>query len=237
MLLLLTVAAAVAGDQHFVYDLTVNGQSVGSRDVTVRYYDRPGGERRVVDAVTTVKLLNTALDARSSGQSNPRGATFSTSVAVDGKVRQVQGVQLPEGDWRLVQGDGKTVNEQVVRGATVLTTIDLLDPGRTSLLGQGGTATLVFAETGDVFTGTLGAGAPATVTVAAVRVGVTRYTMSGSGASAKFDVDGDGLLVHSEVTWMGVPMAATLKEMPAPRDFGKVDAVDLMGTVIEEGGL
>lgn len=237
MFVLLTLSA-FAGDQHLVYDLTVNGERVGTREVTVRYYDRAGGERRVVESVTHVQLLNKTLDARTVGQSNPRGATFSTAASINGVTLHVQGVQLPEGDWRLELSDGKTINEQIVRGATVFTTVDLLDPGRTRLLGAGGTGSLVFAETGDVFPGTLGPPLAATVKVGNQRLSATRTSFTtSSGTQARFDVDAEGVLLGSEVSWLGVPMTATLVALPEARDFGTVDTVQTLGTSVGEGAL
>lgn len=234
----LLLSLALAADQHLVYDLVVNGQVVGTREVDIRYYPRPGGERRVIDARTRVQLVNRTVDARSNGQSNPRGATFSTSATVDGKGLQVQGVQLPEGDWRLLLSDGRTVNEQSVRSsATILTTLDLLDPGRTALLATPGAVTLVFVETGDQLVGTLGAGVGATSTVGGKKLPVTRYTLTGSVGSARFDVDPNGIVVASEVSWLGVPMSATLREPPPERDFGGVDTIEGMGTTVQEGEL
>ena len=191
MFVLLTLCA-LAGDQHLVYDLSVNGERVGTREVTVRYYARDTGERRVVEAVTHVALLNKSLDARTVGQSNPRGATFSTAASINGDTLHVQGVQLPEGGWRLELADGKTVNEQLVRGATVFTSVDLVDPGRTSTLAGTGSGSMVLAETGDVISGTLGAGVAATVNVGSQRIAVTRYRfVIDGGSQARFDVDGE----------------------------------------------
>ncbi len=237
MFVLLTLSA-LAGDQHLVYDLSVNGEPVGTREVTLRYYTRVTGERRVVEAVTHVALLNKSLDARTVGQSNPRGATFSTAASINGDTLHVQGVQLPEGDWRLELADGKTVNEQLVRGTTVFTSVDLIDPGRTSTLAGAGAGSMVFAETGDVVTGTLGAGVAATVSVGSQRVPVTRYSFVVNGGSqARFDIDGEGLLIGSEMTWFGVPMTATLRALPPARDFGVVETTDAMGSRVGEEGL
>ena len=237
MFVLLTLSA-LAGDQHLVYDLSVNGEVVGTRDVTIRYYARAGGERRVVEAVTQVQLLNNRLDARTVGQSNPRGASFSTAAEINGDLLHIQGVQLPEGDWRLELADGKTVNEQTVRGTTVFTSMDLVDPGRTSLLAGTGSGALVFTETGDVYTGSLGAGVAATVTIGTRRVPVTRYGFTTStGTQARFDVDGEGLLLVSEMSWFGVPITATLRTLPEARDFGTVDTLEMLGTPVGEEAL
>jgi len=234
----LLAALALAADQHLVYDLVVSGQVVGTREVDIRYYARPGGERRVIDTHTTVQLANRTLEARSNGQSNPRGATFSTAATVDGKGLQVQGVQLPEGDWRLLLSDGRTVNEQSVRSsATILTTLDLLDPGRTALLANPGATTLVFAETGDQLVGTLAAGTSATATVGGTRIPVTRYTLSSTTGTARFDVDSNGILVASELAWLGVPMSASLREAPPARAFGTVETIEGMGTRVVEGDI
>lgn len=230
------LSLALAADTQLVYDLTVAGQRVGTREVTVRFYPRASGERRVVESYTKVALVNTELEARSSGQSGPRGATFSTSAATNGATTQVQGVEQPGGDWRVFWADGTVVNEQsVAANPTVLTTLDLLDPGRTALLRQSGKAALLFAETGDVLSGSLGAGSQTTATVGGASVAVTRFPFSTAGGRGYFDVDADGWLVGSEVQWLGVTLAATLRAVPPPRSYGSVDTLDALGVPIGEG--
>lgn len=225
---------ALAAEQTLVYDLSVGGQPVGQRTVTVHYVARPGGERRVVETHTTATLAGRALEARATGMSNPRGATFTTSLSLDGKVESIQGVEQPDGRWKLTITDGKDLRRsELPDPGVILTTIDIVDPGRSRRLDASGGATLVFVETGDVLHGQLGPGQPATVPVGAAQVSTTRYTLETDLGRARFDLDENGLLVRSEASWLGVGVVATLRELPPAATWGEVETIEALGTTIQ----
>ncbi|MFN7147060.1 MAG: hypothetical protein ACK4YP_25045, partial [Myxococcota bacterium] len=187
---LLGAPAARAGDapppQKIVYDLALDGQPIGTRELTIRYLPREDGERRVLEAYTVATVAGQKLVARSSGQSSARGATFTTSVDQGGALSQIQGIELPGGGWRVIVADAAGVKESTLGKAEArLTTLDLLDPGRTALLQGGGDLTLLLVETGDVLAGSLDAGTVGTTKVAGQKVQVTRYTATGPLGAAK----------------------------------------------------
>lgn len=246
MLALLTLSTALAAQQSLVYDLSVNGAKVGTREVTVRYLDRPGGERRIVESVTAVSFAGQVLSCRAVGQSSSRVATFSSQSELNGRRAQYQGVQVPGTGWELTIAGGNGVQTERLAGAqTVLTSLDLVDPGRTDLLGAGGRASLFFVETADVVTGTLtggvdpddGGGGDTKVTVGGKSIAATEYTLKvDGGGDARFAIDGDGLLLRSEVTWLGVRVVAALRAMPEERGFGTIE-LDGFGATVSEQGL
>lgn len=228
------VTLALAAEQTLVYDLTVAGQVVGERTVTVHHVPRPGGERRVVSSVTTATVLGRTLEARATGQSNPRGATFTTSVALDGQVESIQGVEQPDGRWKLTITDGKAVKvSELPDPGVILTSLDLVDPGRSPRLAESGGATLLFVETGDQLTGQLSAGQVATVPVGTTTLTTTRYTLEAPLGRARFDLDANGLLVRSEATWLGASVVATLREVPPAASWGEVETVQSLGATIQ----
>lgn len=217
--------AADAPPPHtVVYDLLLDGKSIGTRELTVRYLPREDGERRLVEAYTVATVAGQKIVCRSSGQSSARGATFTTSVDQGGALSQVQGIELPGGGWRVIVADGAGVKETTLGKNDVrLTTIDVLDPGRTPLLAGGGDLELLVAETGEVLVGTLDAGTTGTTKVGGQKVTVTRYTATGPLGAAKFDIDENGLLVKSEMSWLGVTVVAAAREVPPPRSYGTLD--------------
>ncbi|MDP2309570.1 MAG: hypothetical protein Q8P18_26350 [Pseudomonadota bacterium] len=242
LLALVCAPAAHAGDalppHKITYDLSLDGKPIGTRQLTIRYLPRDDGERRILEAYTEATVLGQPLVCRSSGQSSARGATFTSSVDQGGAISQVQGIELPEGGWRLVVADGAGVKESTLGKAQArLTSLDLLDPGRTVLLTGGGELTLLLVETGTILTGTLDAGAVGTTKVAGKKVEVTRYTASGGGGTAKFDVDANGLLVKSELSWLGGIVTAVAREVPAPRSYGTVETLESIAPGILEDEL
>lgn len=237
-MLLSLLATALAGEQTLRYALTVGGQVVGERVVTVHYVSRPTGERRVIEATLKATVAGRAIEARTTGQSNPSGATFSTAVAIDGRVESVQGVEQRDGSWRLTVADGRAVTVSTVRDpGVVLTSLDVVDPGRAVRLDEAGGCTLLFAETGDVLTGTLGAGQATRVGVAGVEVASTRYTVDTPLGRARFDLDANGLLLRSEASWLGASVVATLLEVPSAATFGTVETTEQLGAEVKAEGL
>ena len=237
MIALLTLSAALAGEQHLQYDLVVNGATVGTREVTVRYLDRPSGERRIVESVTKLAFAGQDLTCRAVGQSSRGSATFSSQTQLNGKLAQYQGVYTSGGGWALTLAGGGEVQTITYKPTDpVLTSLDLVDPGRASSLAYGGKATLFFVETADTFSGTLGGGTAGTLKVGSATVPTTTWTLAvDGGGTASFALDQDGLLLRSEVTWLGVKVVASLHELPAARDFGTVDIEGFDQGVQEQG--
>lgn len=231
LLTLRLLPLAWAGEQQLKYDLQVNGALVGTRDVTIRYYDRPSGERRTVESVTKVKFAGQDLLCRAVGQSSSKTANFSSQTELNGVLAQYQGVMGINDTWRI-----NTIGTGALREVTytpadgLMSTLDLVDPGRTDVLGNVGKATLLFVETGDVMTGTLAEGEDITVTVAGRMVAARRTAFTPTtGGSATFDVDQNGVLLRSQVQWLGVNVTASLHALPSDRDFGTLDTIQGMG--------
>lgn len=229
-------APAAPEPQRAVYDLSVDGSPVGSREVTVTFLSRPSGERHVIDAHTVLDVAGVHLESRVSGLSTPSGAQFSAATERGGARSAVSGQELPAGGWRVTFADGHTESERA-EAAVRLSTVDLMDPGRVALLDAPGPFAVLIAETGDVVSGTLSAGEPGTLTVHGRKVSVTRYTLSGEHGSARFFVADGGVLVRSDVTWLGVTVQAAVQDLPAPRDFGAVESIDGLGAGVKEGDL
>jgi hypothetical protein len=229
-------AAEAPPPQKIVYDLALDGQSIGTREVSIRYLDRDGDERRLLEATTEATVRGARLVGRSTGQSSARGATFNAVTDNAGARAQVQGVEQPGGGWRITILDPAGERETTyARGDVRLTSLDLLDPGRTPLLAGGGELTLLLVETGDLLTGTLDAGQTGVTKVGGEKVAVTRYTATGALGSARFDVDENGLLVRSELRWLGGTVSAVARTLPPPRSYGAVETIDsLTPGVIED---
>lgn len=237
--LLMSSARAEAPPPHrLVYDLALDGAPIGTRTLTVRYLPRDDGERRVLEAYTDATVLGQKLLVRASGQSGPRGANFTASVDQSGAISQVQGIELPAGGWRVTVADGGGVRESTYAKDDIrLTSLDILDPGRTSLLTGGGQLELLLVETGEVLVGTLDAGQVGTTKVANQKVAVTRYTATGALGSARFDIDENGLLLKSELRWLGGTVSAVVREVPPPRSYGTIEGFEPLTPGITEDRL
>lgn len=235
---LLTAGLAFADSSTLTYDVTVGGKDVGDRTVTVRYLPREDGERRILSVVTVADLPVGKLQARQSGQSSPRGATFTSSVQLDAAVSEVQGIETPTGGWQLVVATGAAVSETALKASDVhFTTLDLFDPGRTRLLQDAGHVGLLVAETGAVIEGDLAAGEPTTVRIGGKSVAGTRYVLRAEGGSAEFVVDTNGFLLSSDLAIFGTVFRTVATKVPEPRSYGTIDVVEAPGEGTKEADL
>lgn len=224
---LFTLPLSLAADPALVYDLTVNGQPAGSRTVDVQYLVRPDGERRILQVVTDLKLGSEAWKMRATSTSSPRGAAFTASVDRGGRLTQVQGVEQLEGGWRMTFADGKGVKEYVYSKTDArLSSLDLYDPGRNWRLDSGGSFGIVLAETGDAVVGTLAAPTDAVVLVDGVNIPVRRFSLSGAGGMATFDLDAHGHLIRSEMGILGTTVVSTLRRVPELRQVDEVQTIE-----------
>jgi hypothetical protein len=237
-MLLLLASLAVADETTLVYDVFLGGRDIGDRTVTVRYLARPSGERRVLEVVTSAETPLGSVRCRQSGQSGPRGATFTTNLDVGGVLSEVQGIEMPGGGWQLVRADAEGVHESTLTaGQAHLTSLDLFDPGRTRRLLDAGTVGVLLSETGTILTGELAAGQATTVKIAGKTVAGTRYSLASTDGAAEFVVDNDGVLLSSEVATFGGVLRTVARTLPASRSFGTIDVVDSPGAGVQEENL
>ena len=233
--MLLVFALAFADESTLTYDVVVGGHDVGDRTVTVRYLPREDGERRILSVLTKADLPLGAVNCRQSGQSSPRGATFTTSIQVGGAVSEVQGIEAPDGGWQLVIADNDGVHESTLKARDVhFTTLDLFDPGRTRLLTDAGPVGVLVAETGGVLTGTLSAGEATTVKIGGKPVPGTRYSLKGEAGSADFVVDSTGFLLSSDLALFGTTVRSVVTHAPEARTIGTIEVVDGPGAGTSE---
>jgi hypothetical protein len=226
----------LAAEQHVIYDLSVDGAVVGTRDVTIKYLQRPSGERHVLEAYTQISLAGMTLEARCSGLSTPTSAQFSSATERAGARSSVAAKELPQGGWQVTVATGAKQVERTEANVRA-STLDLMDPARVALLEGSGPFGIVIAETGDVVFGTLSPAEPSSVNVGGQKVPTSRYTLSGDSGSARFYVTSEGLLVRSEVSWLGLSVVGVLRELPAVRDYGAVETIEGLGAPVKEGEL
>jgi hypothetical protein len=242
LLALANVASAAepdaSGDQHLVYDLSMNGQKIGTRDLTVHYATRDGVERRVLEAYTEVTVAGKTLKCRTTGFAGAHGATFTSSVDQAGAISQIQGTELPNGGWRVIVNDGRTTDERTLSADEArLSSLDLLDPVRSGVLAKDGPAGLVLVESGQVLSGTVAAPVEGTAKIDGQKVRIRHFALTGPLGAATFDVDGDGFLLHSEIQWLGGTVVASIRSLPPARSFGTVEKLDTAGPAMSEDPL
>ena len=233
--MLLFLPLALAADPTLLYDVTVNGQAAGTRTLSVQYFPRPDGERRVVQLVSELKVGADVWHIRSTSTSGPRGATFTSSMDHSGAISQVQAVEIPNGGWNVSTTDRSGSHTfSYTRDDARLSTMDLYDPGRTWRLGAAGPFGLLLSESGDAVKGQLSEPTDLTLSIGGESVPVRHYVLSGPGGNASFDMDVNGFMVRSELIWMGMQVVSVAHQVPAPRTFEQIQTIDEMSGGVQE---
>lgn len=224
------LSPARASEQKIVYDLTLDGRVVGTRELVLTYVDpaTPADvEARLVRSWTTVDapLGRETVRYRSRGTSrNTDARTAFTVVTEEGGVTiEVQGRQLDDGSWATtITSRGRREAFTHRRLEVDLCTFDLVDPVRARRLAGRPSANVLLAETGQIVTGAVRE-ERAAVTIGGQSVPVTRLTWSPPVGALSMAYTEDGLLVAYEAAFLGKTLQARARALPPPRDYGRID--------------
>lgn len=238
--LLLWCAAASAGEQHVVYDLKLDGSSVGKRELTLRYLQTSAGEIRILESYTELKVtvagVSHTIKSRSSAKAGGSPA-FTNTIDEDGKLREIQGRLLPDRRWMVTIAEGKDLKTWYYRGSEItLSSMDLLDPRRHLLLLDSSVAHLLAAETGVVTSGAVQDLGERTLQVSGQDVTARCASWTPETGAMEMCWGEDGLLLSYGTSLLGRTITAVATEIPAPATFGNIDAPALQtgGTMSEE---
>ena len=220
-LLLFASSLAFADEQTLRYELSLDGQKVGSREVKLRYLppdpELGGFETRVIESVLT-------LDAAHGGSS------FTCAVKENGVAREVQGRRNRDLTWTVttVTAQG-AVSKELRSSEAALSSLDLLDPTSHLRLLDGPDAAVLIAESGDALRGPVSDLGEGTVSAGGQLLSAHRYAWGPTAARSTFAYGQDGLLLAYEMAFAGHTLRATLAAPPTPRDFGDVLVVPFGG--------
>lgn len=237
-LLLLTLAlaapASAAEAQKLHYALSVDGQAIGFRDLTVSYLPGEYGEVRILESWTELSLPIAGKTFRYQQRLAGKGGSggFASAIAENGVAREVQAVRGPEG-WIVSVAEGQTAKVYNYGFDELdLTTLSLIDPGVNEQL-QGKTQLRVLAaESGAVLTGPLKEVGASQIKVGGQQIPVTEYIWTLPEGEVKLDYGSTGHLVRYTMNVAGHKVIATLDAPPPERTWGA--AID--GPLIGSGG-
>lgn len=229
------LSLAAEDDLDLRYTLSVAGQPVGWREVSLSYRPHPDGERHQLQTYTELTIGPDTWKIRASGLSTPRSASFSCTVDHNGRLEQIQGVLMPDGGWQVTRTDGRTVQRSVYpRAEARLSSLDLHDPARSWRLDGAGPVGLLLVESGQILSGTMGEAADATINLGPVPVPTRRYTAADGSGTATFDLDVNNVLIRSEVAWLGVRLVSTLEEPPPLRVIQQIEAIEAPAIKVQD---
>jgi hypothetical protein len=217
--MLAAVALATDVEQKLVWDVSLDGRPIGERTMTVRWIaDGQTPPRRMIDVWTdldaTVYGLEYAVRQHVAVSASRGPAAFHSVVEVADRTTEVQ-ARKAGGSWIVTVGiDGRANTREWPAGAVHLSTADLFDPGSELRLQGRASASVLSADTGDIFAGPVTASGKKELPIGGKTVPVEGYSFSPPEGSAQFWYTAKGYLVSYELSIMGRHVVATLREPP-----------------------
>ncbi|MBX2801669.1 MAG: hypothetical protein KTR31_28585 [Myxococcales bacterium] len=238
-LIAFATAAIAAPESTFSWQLSVDGQPVGTRHVRI-HTEGPGtSPMRFVEAFTTWETLGTKRSVEPPSYqhrltaSGPVGepASFHSTQRIDGRASEVQARYTPMG-WRVTGTGLPGPDERILRGDRVdLTTVDLLDPHALARLQDFDQLRLLDATTGAVTTFTVVSMGPRQVTVGDDTVWTDGWELRTAETSWRLHLTTAGLMVRLDAPLGSRRVVAELLgPLPRPADDFQVE---LLPTVEE----
>lgn len=239
----LLVSAALADAPAMVYDLTLDGASVGTREVNVRYLPTAQGEVRILESYTeisaTVAGVGYTLKNRASAKVGAGTPGFTSSVQENGAVREIQGRLLPDRRWQVTIAETGKLETYYLRPSELqLTSLDLLDAQRSRAMSAGtGTVAMLIVESGAVLSGPVSALGETSMQVGGVEVQASCARWTPETGPSELCWTSDGVLVRYTSTVLGRTVNATLRALPPPPDFGAIEGLPASGGALQEESL
>lgn len=224
-------AHAAADAQTLLYDLRLDGQQVGTREVVLRYLeDASGREVRLIESYTELQApiagRTYSFANRATARVEAVKTSFTSSVSEDGQVREVQARQRSDGTWKVsVIEDGELKQAELLRGQADLSSLQLLDPVGHRELTTRSRASVLTAETGTILSGLVEDLGEGVLTLGQDAVAVHRWSWTPATGRVELSWSMDGLLVGYDSAFMGRTLQARLRDAPTARAFGEIEAV------------
>ena len=159
MLFLLLATLSVQADEveELTYQLTVAGQPVGRRTVTVRYLQEENREVRLLESYTELSFAagkdGVTFTQRLGGQGRSPAGTFNATTATDGEVSEVHAVRRSEGWTVTTVAPERLATEAYSHRDVDASSLTLIDPGAAGYLSGRTRLRVLAAETGEVLDG------------------------------------------------------------------------------------
>jgi hypothetical protein len=231
---------AGATDQNLRYELLLDGESVGHREVQIRYLPPAAGEidearmiRSTLDLSVLMGRNSYTLVSRVSALHGPGGASFVASVEENGQGREIQARADRDGSWSVTALEAGVRSTWSFRRTEVgLTTMDMFDPERYRRLLDHASNPVLVTETGQVLPGQVAELGEARIEVAGQMLNVDKISWTPEAGQMILHYSDEGLLVDYRLDFMGMRLHARLQELPGERSWGGFEPV--LGEVSEE---
>jgi len=208
-------AAATQPSHEMKWRVSVDGQPIGTRTLTVRYLEGEAGTNRILESYTELdgkvgpvsvrfrQRLTAHVDAREP-------AAFHSVVDHDGSKIEVQGRWTPQ-SWVVTttaNGRSRTVQHELAR--IDLSSADLMDPYTRLPLSHFEQARVLSTESGDVALGEVQALGVSQWSGAGEAMQVSGYAWTSAQGRSEYYYSPDGFLVKYRTQLLGATIDAEL---------------------------
>lgn len=220
LLLAIGALAHASGMEHqLTWDIQLDGTTVGSRTLTVKYLAAEEGTmRRILESYAEFDGEPAGQDVsfahRVTGHAGKLPSSFHSVVSDNGTARDVQ-ARVLEDAWRVsVSEEGFAKTFDLAPERIDLSTVDLLDPATTVPISRYESARVLSAETAEIWEGEVTRMGPSELVISGEKVHCEEYMWEPPQGRASFYYTADGFLVKYEMKLAGVDVMAILKEPP-----------------------
>ena len=242
MLTLLFIITSAIAAQVINYELTIEGNLVGTREVSIQYLDplTQGGEpSRLIKSYEQLEVREGSniyqLDSRVSARHSSRRGRVTTVAKENGAKRQIEVKRDSKGKWTISNNSGGGVTTQeLLRHQVTGSTLDFLDPQRYEIFRQSDRAAMVDVYSGQLIAGTVESLGDGTIQIAGQPVLVSEYKWHTPYGVVVLSWSVDGLLLGYEMDYLGRTLQARATTVPPVRTFGDMAPVLSNTGVVEE---
>ncbi|MEE2750897.1 MAG: hypothetical protein VX519_05670 [Myxococcota bacterium] len=237
-ILLVSEPAAHAETRELIYDMVLDGASVGRRRVTLRYLPAEHGEIRMLESYTEFSVLlgrkPFTFVQRLSGMGAVGPSGFVSSMREGGRPEEVQLTERLDG-WRItLASNGRLKSWDLPTGAFDATSLTLVDPdAAVELVSSASILRVLSAETGNVIEGPIESIGASTLKIAGQQMNVTRWRWTLPVGPVELSYGPAGHLVAYTVLVAGKTVEVQLQAVPEPRTYGDTLEVPLIGPGVD----
>ena len=200
------------------WDISVNGQPIGSRNLTVKFVPSGGEMLRIMESWTEIEGLVGPVELRYrqrlTAHASNEPASFHTVIDQNGSPSEVQGRYTVNGWWVTVADAGRSRTVDVDVNRIDLSTVDLFDPESRVALSRYEKIRLLSSETGDVWEGAVRDLGASEVRVEGQTIPVQGYAWDGPQGTSKFYYSDEGYLVQYHMKMSGFGVEGLLAKQP-----------------------
>jgi hypothetical protein len=235
-------------EQRLVFDLSINGTPVGSREITINYlpisdsasgFSRANLGSRLLESRTEVDAVVAGKEIRfrehSTAQFSGVNSRFVSSISFGDDVAELQGRRLKDGSWMVYDVQASEVLRRDYRRSEMdFFSLALFDPGQAHEWKREEPLKIMLIETGLIWGGSWAPLGSETLRSPSGKISGDRMEFQSGSNSMDALWSPDGLLVDWSVTVSGVRIDANIRSIPETPQFGEIESIQSFSGVSEE---